>query len=140
MSCRMNSQELGRRSISIRSRPSIWSRQHSVGSHWPNPFTGNAIMVVVQTGDEGLDQWHAFERDVAADFRRYHDMQVDKVDAVAVMTDADNSAGKASACYRLPQFRLTRLCRSSNYCLLFAQSAVIEGVMRWKKRVDQWMR
>ena len=83
----------------------VWSRQHSVGSHWPNPFTGNAIMVVVQTGDEGLGQWHAFERDVAADFRRYHEMQVDKVDAVAVMTDADNSAGKASACYRLPQFR-----------------------------------
>ena len=83
----------------------VWSREHPVGSYWPNPFTGNAMMVVVQTGDEGLGQWHTFERDVAADFLRYHDMQVDKVDAVAVMTDADNSAGRATACYRLPQFR-----------------------------------
>ncbi|MEE4250747.1 MAG: DUF3047 domain-containing protein [Alcanivoracaceae bacterium] len=83
----------------------VWSRQHPVGSHWPNPFVSNAIMVVVQTGDEGLGQWQSFQRDVAADFRRYHDMEVDKVDAVAVMTDSDNSAGQATACYRLPQFR-----------------------------------
>ncbi|MEE4250054.1 MAG: DUF3047 domain-containing protein [Alcanivoracaceae bacterium] len=83
----------------------VWSRQYPVGSHWPNPFTGNAVMVVVQTGEGGLGEWHSFERDVAADFHRYHDMKVDKVDAVAVMTDADNSAGQASACYRLPQFR-----------------------------------
>ena len=83
----------------------VWSRQHPVGRHWPNPFTGNAIMVVVQSGDEGLGEWHSFERDVAADFRRFHDMKVDQVDAVAVMTDADNTGGRAEACYRLPLFR-----------------------------------
>ena len=83
----------------------VWSREHPVGSHWPNPFTGNAIMVVVQSGDEGLGEWHSFERDVAADFRRFHDMKVDQVDAVAVMTDADNTGGRAEACYRLPLFR-----------------------------------
>ncbi len=83
----------------------VWSRQHPVGSHWPNPFTGNAIMVVVQSGDSGLGEWHSFERDVAADFRRFHDIKVDQVDAVAVMTDADNTGGRAEACYRLPSFR-----------------------------------
>jgi hypothetical protein len=83
----------------------VWSREHPVGSHWPNPFTGNAIMVVVQSGDEGLGEWHSFERDVAADFRRFHGTKIDKVDAVAVMTDTDNSGGRAVACYRLPLFR-----------------------------------
>lgn len=83
----------------------VWSRQHPVGSHWPNPFTGNAIMVVVQSGNAGLGEWHSFERDVAADFRRFHDTTIDKVDAVAVMTDTDNSGGLAVACYRLPLFR-----------------------------------
>lgn len=83
----------------------VWSREHPVGSHWPNPFTGNAIMVVVQSGNEGLGEWHSFERDVAADFRRFHDMKVEQVDAVAVMTDADNTGGRAEACYRLPLFR-----------------------------------
>ena len=83
----------------------VWSREHPVGSHWPNPFTGNAIMVVVQSGNEGFGEWHSFERDVAADFRLFHDMKVEQVDAVAVMTDADNTGGRAEACYRLPLFR-----------------------------------
>ncbi|MFN3714086.1 MAG: DUF3047 domain-containing protein [Alcanivoracaceae bacterium] len=82
----------------------VWSREHPVGSHWPNPFTSNAVMVVVQSGEEGLGEWREFERNVAADFRRFHDLDIDRVDAVAVMTDADNTGGRASACYRLPAF------------------------------------
>jgi hypothetical protein len=82
----------------------VWSREHPVGSHWPNPFTANAIMVVVQSGQQGLGEWQEFARDVAADFRRFHSMDIDRVDAVAVMTDADNTGGRASACYRLPAF------------------------------------
>lgn len=80
----------------------VWSREHPVGSSWPNPFTRNAVMVVVQSGDEGLGAWHEFERNVVEDFRRYHDMDLDEIAAVAVMTDADNTGGEARACYRLP--------------------------------------
>lgn len=81
----------------------VWSRQFPVGEHWPNPFTGNAHMVVVQSGSEGLGQWQHFERDVRADFRRFHGLEVDRIDAIALMTDADNTGGAASACYRLPR-------------------------------------
>ncbi len=82
----------------------VWSREHEVGSHWPNPFTSNAMMVVVQSGTDGLGQWQTFERDVAADFRSYFSLDVSVVNAVAVMTDTDNSHGQAQACYRLPAF------------------------------------
>lgn len=89
----------------------VWSRQYPVGSVWPNPFTRNAMMVVVQSGDQapegegpGFGVWHRFERDVAADFRRYHDQQVSRISAVAIMTDTDNTGGAAEACYRLPEF------------------------------------
>ena len=80
----------------------VWSREHAVGASWPNPFTSNAMMVVVQSGPEGLGEWQTFERDVRQDFRDFFDMEVDRVDAVAVMTDTDNSQGEAQACYRLP--------------------------------------
>ena len=86
----------------------VWSREHPEGASWPNPFTGNAVMVSVQSGDSGLGEWHTFERDVKADFRRFHDMAVEEIDAVAIMTDADNSDGYASACYRLPEFSVSR--------------------------------
>lgn len=86
----------------------VWSREHPVGESWPNPYTGNAAMVVVQSGPEGLGQWQTFERDVKADFARFHDLEVEQIDAVAIMTDADNTGGHASACYRLPEFSMSR--------------------------------
>jgi hypothetical protein len=81
----------------------VWSREHPVGTSWPNPFTRNAIMVVVQSGTDGLGQWHSFERNIREDFARFHQMDVDRIDAIAVMTDADNTNGQAQACYQLPE-------------------------------------
>lgn len=82
----------------------VWSRQYPAGTHWPNPFASQAHMVVVQ-GPQGQGQWHSFTRDVREDFRRYHAMDVDRIDAVAIMTDTDNTGATVSACYRLPVFQ-----------------------------------
>lgn len=83
----------------------VWTREVAEGEHWPNPFAGQAVMVAVQSGEEGLGKWQAFRRDVRADFRRFHDKDIDAVDAVALMTDTDNTGGRARACYELPRFR-----------------------------------
>ena len=85
----------------------VWSRHQPVGSHWPNPFVSSAMMVVVQSGDRDLGHWQSFSRDVKADFKRFFDLDVDSVQAVAVMTDTDNTHGQASACYQLPVFGST---------------------------------
>lgn len=82
----------------------VWSREQPVGESWPNPFTDRAVMVAVQSGTDGLGEWQSFRRNVREDFRRFHDMDIDRVDAVAVMTDTDNTGGVAEACYRLPGF------------------------------------
>lgn len=82
----------------------VWSRSHPPGSHWPNPYAGQAEMVVVQGPDGAAGPWRGFSRDVAADFKRFHDMEVDSVDAVAIMTDTDNTGVAAEACYELPSF------------------------------------
>ncbi len=82
----------------------VWSRQYPVGSHWPNPFAGQAHMVVVQ-GPGPAPGWQSFSRNVREDFRRFHQLEVASVDAVAIMTDGDNTGSSVSACYRLPAFR-----------------------------------
>ena len=82
----------------------VWSRSHPPGSHWPNPWAGQAEMVVVQGPHSEVGQWQSFSRDVAADFKRFHDLEVDSVDAVAIMTDTDNTGVVAEACYELPSF------------------------------------
>ena len=84
----------------------VWSRQAAPGTYWPNPFASQAVMGVVQ-GPGGAGPWQSFARNVREDFRRFHDMDVDSVDAVAIMTDGDNTGATVTSCYRLPEFRAT---------------------------------
>lgn len=82
----------------------VWSRGQPENSHWPNPFTDNARMVVVQSGPDGLGEWHDFRRNVREDFKRFFGLELERVHAVAIMTDTDNAGGTATVCYRLPEF------------------------------------
>lgn len=81
----------------------VWSRQYPAGAHWPNPFARQAHMVVVQ-GADSAEGWQVFSRNVREDFRRYHGVDLDTIDAVAIMSDGDNTQTRLTACYRLPTF------------------------------------
>jgi ABC-type transporter MlaC component len=83
----------------------VWSKNNNISSNWENPFLKNAHMVVVQSGDKNLRKWMYFERNLVDDFKKYHDIEIEKIDAVAIMTDTDNAGGKAEACYSLPQLK-----------------------------------
>ena len=77
----------------------VWSNNQAVGSAWPNAFTSNAYMVAVQTGTANLGQWREQKRHVRDDFKRYFGSDIITIDAVAIMTDADNSGREATAYY-----------------------------------------
>jgi hypothetical protein len=77
----------------------VWSSNQPVGSMWDNAYTANAKMIAVESGDAWLGQWVGVERDVAADYRRLFGEEPGKVDAVAIMTDTDNSGQQATAWY-----------------------------------------
>ena len=80
----------------------VWANA-PVGSAWPNPFTARAVMVVVDSGPGG--GWRHHERDVRADFRRYHGKDVRRLDGIAIMTDTDNSGTEGRAWYGDLTFR-----------------------------------
>lgn len=82
----------------------VWSNENPVDDHWPNPFLKNAHMIVVQSGESELGKFTYFERNVQADFKKYFDMDINRIDAIAIMTDTDNTKGEAEACYELPVF------------------------------------
>ena len=77
----------------------VWSNSEPVGSAWENAFAGQFMMVAVQSGPERAGEWVAQRRDVAADFRRFHDLDLDTVDALAIMTDCDNAGQTTTAWY-----------------------------------------
>lgn len=77
----------------------VWSSAQPAGSSWPNAFAEQFAMVAVRSGAAGAGEWFTERRNVADDFRRLHDLEVDTVDVVAIMTDCDNAGQSATAWY-----------------------------------------
>jgi len=79
----------------------VWANVKEVASFWPNPFTKRAVMIAQKSGTPTQkDVWIDESRDVRKDFKRYFDMDINKIDGVAVMTDCDNGGGEATSYYR----------------------------------------
>jgi hypothetical protein len=83
----------------------IWANKLPQGEIVPNPFTSNAIMVAVESGEEKVGEWAAESRDVRADYRAIFGEDPPTAGAVAVMTDTDNTGGSAVAWYDDIEFK-----------------------------------
>lgn len=77
----------------------VWSSSLSKGETWTNAYTNSVRMVAVRSGTGEAGRWIHERRDVRADFLKLFGMRVRYIDAVAVMTDSDNSGGNAVAYY-----------------------------------------
>jgi len=75
----------------------VWSSNQSVGSEWPNAFTGNAKMLAVRSGEKQLGKWITERRNVREDLKKFFGEDVKKIDAIAVMVDGDNTGQAATA-------------------------------------------
>ncbi|SFO10074.1 Protein of unknown function [Nitrosospira briensis] len=77
----------------------VWSNNQPIGADWPNAYTGNARMIAVESGSSRAGQWKSERRDVREDYRRVFGEEPGRVDAVAIMTDTDNTGATATAWY-----------------------------------------
>ncbi len=84
----------------------VWASRVPVGEHWPNPFSGAAHMVALRTqsDDPSAMAWHTEEVDLLADRKDILGEPLPRIEAIAVMTDTDNSCSRASA--EFADFRL----------------------------------
>ncbi len=82
----------------------VWASALPAGSMWPNAFTANAHMIAVRGGKEGLGRMLSEKRNIREDWMRAFGEDIETIDAVAIMTDTDNSGQKARAWYGQPFF------------------------------------
>jgi len=75
----------------------VWSSTSEAGTHWFSPCTANSVMIALRSGDKDIGQWQHERRNVVDDFKTFFDLDIDKLDAYAVMVDADNSGKRATA-------------------------------------------
>lgn len=77
----------------------VWSSNQNKGTVWPNAYTPNASMVAVESGNANAGTWRTYKRNVLEDFKRLHGDSDVRINAIAVMTDTDNSKQNINAWY-----------------------------------------
>ncbi len=78
----------------------VWVGNTAKDSVWPNAFAGDHAMMLALRGQEAaLNVWHNEKRNVKADWQKLFGENISAIDAVALMTDTDNSGGQISAFY-----------------------------------------
>ncbi len=74
----------------------VWSSSHQKGDKWDNPFTSNATMFAVESGKENLNTWQHYKRNIREDLKRLTGKDEQYIDAIAIMTDTDNTGLSAT--------------------------------------------
>ncbi|QPK65494.1 DUF3047 domain-containing protein [Methylomonas sp. LL1] len=78
----------------------VWAGNTKKDSVWPNAFAGDHAMMLALRGPEAsLNVWQTEKRNIRADFKKLFGEDISTIDAVAIMTDTDNSNGSVSAIY-----------------------------------------
>ena len=78
----------------------VFSSNRSVNDSWPSPYTKKSIDYVLSSTKENLNEWVTVKANVKEDFKKLHNLDVNKLTGVAIMTDTDNSKLKAVSYYQ----------------------------------------
>ena len=73
----------------------VFSSNSAVGQSWPSPYTKKSIDNVLATTTDNLNVWVTVKANVKEDFKKFHDLDVNELDGLAIMADTDNSKMKS---------------------------------------------
>ena len=76
----------------------VWSSSHQKGDKWDNPFTSNATMYAIDSGLKDIGKWQKYKRNIKLDLKNIAGKDTQYIDAIAIMTDTDNS-GQSTTTY-----------------------------------------
>ncbi len=77
----------------------IWANRLPLNELIESPVTSNSMMLAVESGNERAGEWRTERRNVLEDFRRAFGEEPPPVGAIAIMSDADDTGGRATAWY-----------------------------------------
>ncbi len=92
--------KIGATPLSNRAINYVFSSNNEIGFNSPSPYTKKSIDNVLSTTTENLNEWVTVKANVKEDFKKFHNLEVDELDGLAIMSDTDNSKMKAIAYYQ----------------------------------------
>ena len=78
----------------------VFSSNSDIGLNWPSPYTKKSIDYVLSTTKENLNEWVTVKTNVKDDFKKFHNLDVNELDGLAIMSDTDNSKMKSIAYFQ----------------------------------------
>ena len=90
----------GATALSNRAINYVFSSNENIGDNWPSPYTKKSIDNVLSTTNENFNEWVTVKANVKEDFKKFHDLDVNELDGVAIMADTDNSKSKSISYYQ----------------------------------------
>ena len=90
----------GSTALSNRAVNYVFSSNNKIGEYWKSPYTKKSIDYVLSTTKQNLNEWVTVKANVKEHFKLLHDLEVNELSGVAIMTDTDNSKLKAISYYQ----------------------------------------
>ncbi len=86
--------------LSNRAMNYVFSSNNDLNTYHPSPFTKKSIDYVLSTTKKDLNEWVTVKVNVRDHFKKFHDLDLDEINGIAIMSDTDNSKLNAIAYYQ----------------------------------------
>ena len=90
----------GATALSNRAVNYVFSSNQDIGSNSPSPYTKKSVDNVLATTKKNLNEWVTVKANVKEDFKKFHNLDVNELDGIAIMSDTDNSKQKSITYYQ----------------------------------------
>ena len=77
--------------LSNRAMNYVFSSNNEVNTYHRSPFTKKSIDYVLSTTKEYLNEWVTVKVNVKEHFKKFHNLDLEEINGVAIMADTDNS-------------------------------------------------
>ena len=74
----------------------VWASSSPKEKIWDNAYTKHAKMIAMQSGTQFVGQWKTETRNIREDIRNILGREIDIIDGIAIMVDADDSQLEAT--------------------------------------------
>ena len=77
--------------LSNRAMNYVFSSNEEVGVYHPSPYTKKSIDYVLATTKDHFNEWVSVKTNVKEHFKKFHNLDLDEINGLAIMADTDNS-------------------------------------------------
>ena len=86
--------------LSNRAMNYVFSSNNEVDAFHSSPFTKKSIDYILSTTKENFNEWVTVKVNVKKHFKKFHNLDLDEINGLAIMSDTDNSKLKAISYYQ----------------------------------------